>query len=116
MLGFHVAFNTLPVSERVTHAYALMQDARWCRHKRDAVYCAVLAVAMRIEAGEWLPNTRQMAGLLGVARGTVAAVYERLEDEGYLTLVGGRGGRVNAVGPVERAEAMRLVGHLVHAV
>ena len=38
----------------------------------------------RLPAGQRLPPTRVLAAELGVARGTVAAAYERLAAEGYL--------------------------------
>jgi GntR family transcriptional regulator / MocR family aminotransferase len=51
----------------------------------------------RLPAGHRLPATRVFAADLGVARGSVAAAYERLAAEGYLTARVGRGTFVAAV-------------------
>lgn len=49
----------------------------------------------RLLSGARLPSTRSLAVQLGVARGTVDAVYARLTSEGYLTPNGNRGTVVN---------------------
>lgn len=59
------------------------------RHRAlyDALRKAILE--RRLEAGARLPSTRDFARQLGVARGTVVAVFEQCVAEGYLsTLVG----------------------------
>jgi GntR family transcriptional regulator / MocR family aminotransferase len=48
----------------------------------------------RLGAGERLPSTRRLAGLLGVSRGTVVEVYEQLLAEGYVESAVGSGTRV----------------------
>lgn len=50
----------------------------------------------RLGAGERLPSTRTLAGLLGLSRGTVVEVYEQLVAEGYLEAEVGSGTRVAA--------------------
>jgi GntR family transcriptional regulator/MocR family aminotransferase len=45
----------------------------------------------RFRPGERLPPSRELAGQLGVARNTVATVYERLTAEGFLTARVGSG-------------------------
>ena len=71
--------------------------------KTVAVYRALRAAIVdgRLPAGERLPATRVLAADLGVARGSVAAAYERLAAEGYLTARVGAGTFV-AVVPVAR--------------
>ncbi|GAB3607550.1 PLP-dependent aminotransferase family protein [Conyzicola nivalis] len=51
----------------------------------------------RLSAGERLPSTRQLAGLLGVSRGTIVEVYEQLLAEGYVESAVGSGTRVAAL-------------------
>ena len=51
----------------------------------------------RLRAGQRLPSTRGLADDLGVARGTVVAVYEQLVAEGWLEARQGAGTRVAAV-------------------
>ncbi|GID31768.1 PLP-dependent aminotransferase family protein [Paractinoplanes brasiliensis] len=55
--------------------------------KTAAVYRALRTAIVdgRLPAGERLPPTRALAADLGVARGSVAAAYERLVAEGYLS-------------------------------
>jgi GntR family transcriptional regulator/MocR family aminotransferase len=50
----------------------------------------------RVPAGSRLPSTRALADQLGVARGTVVAVFEQLRAEGYVTGRVGSGTRVAA--------------------
>lgn len=56
---------------------------------RDAVVRGVLV------PGERLPSSRALASQLGIARGTVEAVYSQLVGEGYLVRWGAAGTRVN---------------------
>ena len=51
----------------------------------------------RLAAGERLPSTRHLAGLLEVSRGTVVDVYEQLLAEGYVESTVGSGTRVAAM-------------------
>ena len=55
--------------------------------KTAAVYRALRTAIVdgRLPAGERLPASRALAADLGVARGSVAAAYERLAAEGYLS-------------------------------
>jgi GntR family transcriptional regulator/MocR family aminotransferase len=52
-------------------------------------------VAGRLPQGTRLPATRDFARLHGIARGTVVAVFERLQEEGYLCSRVGLGTWVN---------------------
>jgi 2-aminoadipate transaminase len=47
--------------------------------------------AGRLEAGERLPATRELAGQLGLNRTTIAAAYELLESDGWISGEVGRG-------------------------
>src|SRR5581483_8080497 len=42
-------------------------------------------IAGRLQAGDQLPPTRELARRLSVSRGTVAAAYDRLSGEGFVT-------------------------------
>jgi GntR family transcriptional regulator/MocR family aminotransferase len=56
----------------------------------------------RLQAGERLPPTRQLAAELGISRGLVVDCYAQLESEGYLATRVGSATRVAAgAGPVE---------------
>ncbi|MFB4282373.1 PLP-dependent aminotransferase family protein [Nonomuraea sp. MTCD27] len=50
--------------------------------------------AGRLVAGTRLPSSRDLAGQLGLSRGTVTQAYEQLVAEGWLTSVQGSGTRV----------------------
>ena len=50
----------------------------------------------RLQPGERLPSSRQLARDLGVSRGMVQSAYEQLEAEGYLVAAGGSATRVAA--------------------
>lgn len=52
-----------------------------------------------IEAGEKLPATRELAGLLGLNRTTISAAYEMLESEGLISGQVGRGSFVTGAVP-----------------
>jgi GntR family transcriptional regulator/MocR family aminotransferase len=58
----------------------------------------------RLRAGEALPPTRALAQQLGVSRNTVAAAYDRLVAEGFLTTRAGSG---TFVGPLPLPDARR---------
>ena len=76
--------------------------------KTVAVYRALRAAIEdgRLPAGHRLPASRVYAAELGVARGSVAAAYERLVAEGYLTARVGRG---TFVAPVRTGTKPRRV-------
>jgi 2-aminoadipate transaminase len=57
----------------------------------------------QLQAGERLPATRELAGQLGVNRTTIAAAYELLETEGWITGEVGRGSFVKARGTSRKA-------------
>ena len=59
-------------------------------------YYADLIASGALAAGEKLPATRELAGLLGLNRTTVAAAYELLETDGLITAQVGRGSFVAA--------------------
>ncbi|WP_059050998.1 aminotransferase-like domain-containing protein [Paenibacillus senegalimassiliensis] len=50
-----------------------------------------------LQEGERLPSTRELAGLLGVSRGSVITAYESLQDEGFVHAVTGRGNFVAGI-------------------
>jgi 2-aminoadipate transaminase len=58
----------------------------------------------KMERGERLPPTRELAGLIGLSRDTVASAYEMLESQGLIKGYVGRGSFVEGV----PAEAARL--------
>ncbi len=58
-------------------------------------YFSGLIQSGRLAKGERLPATRELAGSLGLNRTTVAAAYELLESEGFITGQVGRGSFVN---------------------
>lgn len=66
-----------------------------------------------LQPGGRLPSWRDLAGQLGVARGTVSAAYEKLIDRGLLVAAGSAGTRVAASFPpttvttVSDAESLR---------
>src|ERR1041385_4143040 len=53
----------------------------------------------RLPAGERLPATRELAGLLGLNRTTVSAAYELLEADGMISAQVGRGSFVTGHQP-----------------
>src|SRR6266404_6173792 len=57
----------------------------------------------RLDRGERLPATRELAGQLGLNRTTVSAAYELLESEGLITGHVGRGSFV-ADNPPKRTQ------------
>jgi len=64
----------------------------------------------RLVDGARLPPTRELAGLLGLNRTTVAAAYEALENDGMLKAHVGRGSYVSAAagsGPMEWEQRFR---------
>lgn len=63
------------------------------RDRTAQIYRQVLDAVVdgRLPAGSRLPASRDLAGTLGVARGTVATAYERLVAEGVLTSQVGSG-------------------------
>lgn len=65
--------------------------------------------------GEKIPPTRELAGLLGVNRATVAAAYELLEQEGLIRGHVGRGSFVCAPGEAPMDWEARLQGSGVEA-
>ena len=64
---------------------------------RDAILSGRLAL------GERIPPTRELAGLLGLNRTTVASAYELLETEGLIRGHVGRGSFVAGPAPVDGA-------------
>src|SRR4051794_24152682 len=62
-------------------------------------YVRDLINAGRLDDGERLPATRELAGLLGLNRTTVSAAYELLETEGFISGHVGRGSFVTTRRP-----------------
>jgi 2-aminoadipate transaminase len=60
-------------------------------------YAAQIEIG-QLRAGERLPATRELAGQLGINRTTIAAAYELLESDGWITGEVGRGSFVKARG------------------
>lgn len=58
----------------------------------------------RLLPGTRLPSSRDLAGQLGVARGTITSAYAQLVAEGYLLARHGSGTTVATVGPVEQSD------------
>lgn len=52
---------------------------------------AELIDGAHLPAGQKMPGQRELAGVLGIARGTIARVYTALEDSGHLRAVRGSG-------------------------
>jgi GntR family transcriptional regulator/MocR family aminotransferase len=73
------------------------------------IYQAVRAAVVdgRLAAGDRVPATRDLAGQLGVARGTVTAAYDRLTAEGFLESRPGSGTYVADLTGSEAAPARR---------
>jgi GntR family transcriptional regulator/MocR family aminotransferase len=73
------------------------------------IYQALRTAALdgRLAPGQRVPATRDLAGQLGVARGTVSAAYERLVAEGFLETRTGSGTYVAHVGAPEEARPRR---------
>jgi GntR family transcriptional regulator/MocR family aminotransferase len=64
----------------------------------------------RLQSGERLPSTRELAKTLGVSRGLVVQCFEQLHAEGYLTARAGSATRVaNASRPAEPLIPARTV-------
>src|SRR3984885_15726755 len=55
----------------------------------------------RLGPGTRLPSSRDFARQYGLSRGTVVSVFERLQDEGYISSRVGFGTWVNRVVPVQ---------------
>ncbi|MGA8939583.1 MAG: PLP-dependent aminotransferase family protein [Acidobacteriaceae bacterium] len=55
----------------------------------------------RLESGTRLPASRDFASQYGLSRGTVVSVFERLQDEGYISSKVGFGTWVNRVAAVQ---------------
>lgn len=54
-----------------------------------------LITSGRLRPGDHLPSSRQVAGRLGLARGSVTAAYDQLQAEGYLVAAHGSGTSVD---------------------
>jgi GntR family transcriptional regulator/MocR family aminotransferase len=82
----------------------LVIDVSGAGEKTVLVYRALREAVVdgRLPAGHRLPPTRALAADLGVARGSVAAAYERLVAEGYLVARVGSGTFVASVPAADR--------------
>ncbi|MCI1747910.1 MAG: PLP-dependent aminotransferase family protein [Acidipropionibacterium sp.] len=54
-----------------------------------------LITSGRLRPGDHLPSSRQVAGRLGLSRGSVTAAFDQLQAEGYLVAAHGSGTSVN---------------------
>jgi GntR family transcriptional regulator/MocR family aminotransferase len=96
MNGMHVASGTVRASERVLSHYKLLADASSGDQTKQAmVYRALRETIRRLDPGQRLPTAGELASPIGVSRGTVLAVYQRLAAEGYVKLVGRFGAFIN---------------------
>nr|WP_042190098.1 PLP-dependent aminotransferase family protein [Kibdelosporangium sp. MJ126-NF4]CEL19090.1 Transcriptional regulator, GntR family domain / Aspartate aminotransferase [Kibdelosporangium sp. MJ126-NF4]CTQ95108.1 Transcriptional regulator, GntR family domain / Aspartate aminotransferase (EC 2.6.1.1) [Kibdelosporangium sp. MJ126-NF4] len=59
----------------------------------------------RLQPGVRLPSSRDLAGQLGVARGTITSAYAQLVAEGYLLSRHGSGTTVATIGAIETCDA-----------
>ena len=62
-----------------------------------------------LSEGEALPSVRTLAGELRISALTVKKAYDKLEEEGFVTTVHGKGTYVSASGKQLAAEARRRV-------
>ncbi|WP_310550879.1 aminotransferase-like domain-containing protein [Paenibacillus glufosinatiresistens] len=69
--------------------FELSADRPVYQQIKDYIRGLILQGALR--GGERLPATRELAGLLGVSRGSVIAAFEALEDDGFAYTVKGQG-------------------------
>lgn len=69
--------------------------------KQERAYRAIREAILNglLQAEDRLPSTRLLAQRWGIARGTLEAVFERLQLEGYILRQVGSGSRVSAVIP-----------------
>ncbi|MES2707092.1 MAG: PLP-dependent aminotransferase family protein [Verrucomicrobiota bacterium] len=90
------SWPTLPLPERPADC----RISDWLhRELRSAI------LENRLTAGSRLPSSRSLALQLGIARGTVSAVYEELLAEGYVTARIGDGTRVLPSGRAPRGDS-----------
>ena len=61
----------------------------------------------RLAPGIRLPASRDFAVQHGLSRGTVVSVFERLQDEGYISSRVGSGTRVNSLAGVDTAQSQK---------
>ncbi|MBW7460210.1 GntR family transcriptional regulator, partial [Paenibacillus sepulcri] len=60
-------------------------------------YMKRLIIKGALQAGQKLPSTRELGGLLKVSRNTVMAVYADLEADGFVYVLQGKGSYVAAL-------------------
>jgi GntR family transcriptional regulator/MocR family aminotransferase len=77
---------------------------------QDQLYAHLQGMILsgQVSPGVRLPSTRLLSTELGIARNTVAAVYERLQAEGYVSSRSGSGTRVSDQLPDELLKARWL--------
>jgi DNA-binding transcriptional MocR family regulator len=75
----------------VVHQPQLDNSSALPIYRQLYTYFSGLIQAGRLVKGERLPATRELAGSLGLNRTTIAAAYELLESEGFITGQVGRG-------------------------
>src|SRR5580704_10552348 len=82
----------------------LDSDSHVPLYRQLFAYYSALIQKGELARGERLPATRELAGSLGLNRATVAAAYELLEQEGWITGHVGRGSFVS--GPSVPADSL----------
>jgi DNA-binding transcriptional regulator YhcF (GntR family) len=98
MTRYPGGFLPMPVPDR-------QSDEPLQRQITRQIACAIQAGA--IHAGERLPSTRALAGLLGVSRNTVIAAYDELTAVGLIE--GRRGAGMHVAAAAERGFGARTM-------
>ncbi|WP_020670442.1 PLP-dependent aminotransferase family protein [Amycolatopsis nigrescens] len=100
--------------ERTTLRELLLPALAGAGGRRGKAAEAALRAAIRsgrLPARTRLPSSRDLAGQLGLARGTVTAIYEQLAAEGYLLSRHGSGTTVAPLGDLDHRPAPAPVQH-----
>lgn len=79
------------MSKRTSSYDLFLDDIAKGQRGQDTLYATLLNAVRRIGPGGRLPSTRDLAATIGVARGTIIAVFERLAAEGYVQMKRGHG-------------------------
>jgi len=96
-----------------TTTFALMLPPRDAAAPACRWLCTALRAEIlegRLRPGARLPATRDLAGQVGLSRGTIVSAFEQLKAEGYLEGSVGSGTFVNKVLPDELLQVRRKAG------